>query len=104
MNYLCIFKRNLRIVFLIFALFFLNVSGSNIIPSEQLTANSLNSEIYYSIIVREKVHIQLINEVQRYINEKDIEHEENTLVHTSPKTSQDDDVDQHVRSISLFSE
>ena len=41
---------------------------------------------------------------QRYINEKDIIHEEDARIITSIKASQDDDHDYHVRSISLFNE
>jgi hypothetical protein len=39
---------------------------------------------------------------QRYINEKDMEPEDNMIVNTSQVTSQDDDLDRHVGSISLF--
>ena len=45
-----------------------------------------------------------LSSTQRYINEKDIEHEENAYIPTSRKTAQDDDVDHHVGSISLFTE
>jgi hypothetical protein len=41
---------------------------------------------------------------QRYINEKDVEHEENPYILASRESSQDDDVDHHVGSISLFTE
>ena len=45
-----------------------------------------------------------LSSTQRYINEKDIEHEENAYIPTSRKTAQDDDVDHYVGSISLFTE
>ena len=45
-----------------------------------------------------------IKGTQRYINEKDINHEDNLFVTASLKPSQDDDVDHHVGSISLFTE
>lgn len=45
-----------------------------------------------------------ISSTQRYINEKDVEHEESTIIPASRESSQDDDVDHHVGSISLFTE
>jgi len=45
-----------------------------------------------------------LSSTQRYINENDIEPEDNLFVGTSPVTSQDDDADHHVGSISLFTE
>jgi hypothetical protein len=45
-----------------------------------------------------------LSSTQRYINEKDVEHEENPFIPASRESSQDDDVDHHVGSISLFTE
>lgn len=45
-----------------------------------------------------------LSTTQRYINENDIETEDNIFVGALPVTSQDDDVDHHVGSISLFTE
>lgn len=45
-----------------------------------------------------------LSSTQRYINEKDMEHEENAYIPASHESSQDDDVEHHVGSISLFSE
>ena len=45
-----------------------------------------------------------LSNTRKYINEKDIEPEENLYVSASQVTSHDDDVDHHVGSISLFTE
>jgi len=45
-----------------------------------------------------------LSSIQRYINENDIEPEDNIYVAASPVNIQDDDVDHHVGSISLFTE
>lgn len=45
-----------------------------------------------------------LSSTQRYINETDIELEENEFVEASAITAPDDDIDHHVGSISLFSE
>jgi hypothetical protein len=44
-----------------------------------------------------------LSSTQRYINEKDMEPEDNIYVHASQESIHDDDVDHHVGSISLFS-
>lgn len=45
-----------------------------------------------------------LSSTQRYINENEIEQEDNIYVGASPVASQDDDVDHHVGSVSLFTE
>jgi hypothetical protein len=57
----------------------------------------------YMILLKLKNGKKFLN-TQRYINEKDIIHEEDVRIITSIKTSQDDDHDHYVRSISLFNE
>ena len=56
------------------------------------------------MIVKKIENEEKLTNTQRYINENDIEHEDNIYVSTLPVTSQDDDVDHHVGSISLFTE
>jgi len=56
------------------------------------------------MILKKLENGEKLSNTQRYINETDIEHEENPYVVPLPVTSQDDDVDHHVGSISLFTE
>jgi hypothetical protein len=56
------------------------------------------------MILKKLQNGEKLTNAQRYINEKDIPHEVTTFIPTSIKTSQDDDVDHHVGSISLFNE
>jgi len=56
------------------------------------------------MILKKLENGEKLSSTQRYINEKDIEHEENVYIPASNKAAQDDDVDHHVGSISLFTE
>jgi len=56
------------------------------------------------MILKKLENGEKLSSTQRYINEKDIEHEENAYIPASNKAAQDDDVDHHVSSISLFTE
>jgi len=56
------------------------------------------------MILKKLENGEKLSSTQRYINEKELEHEDNIFIATSAKPSQDDDVDHHVGSISLFTE
>jgi hypothetical protein len=56
------------------------------------------------MILKKLENGEKLSSTQRYINEKDIEHEESTIIPASRTASQDDDSDHHVGSISLFTE